>query len=220
MIPKVIHYIWLGGKPLPVLESKCISTWRKYLPDYEIKCWDESNYSPDNKYYQAALRKRQWAFCADYARMDILLNHGGIYLDTDMEILKPLDMFLDNECFVGRESDVSLSCGIIGAVKGNVFIKDCFDEVKKSLASDFIPIPKIFNYVFKNSSYDKIGIYEKEYFYPYNPFAYELKNLMFMDITPNTHAIHHWSYSWKPSITERVINKIKRTIKKNKVLKK
>lgn len=218
MIPKVIHCIWLGGNDLPALEKKCISSWRNNLPDYEIKFWDESNYSPNNKDYQSAFKKKQWAFCADYARMDILLNHGGIYLDTDMEIIKTLDPFLVHNCFLGKESDVSLSCGIIGAKMGDPFIADCFEEVKKSLSTDFIPIPKIFNFVYKKGGYEDVKVYEKEFFYPYNPFAYPLKNLMFMDITTDTHAIHHWSYSWKPSLTERVFNKIKRTLFSNKIL--
>ena len=218
MIPKVIHCIWLGGKDYPPLEAKCISTWKKNLPDYEIKIWNEQNYNPDNKYYRAALKKKQWAFCADYARMDILVNHGGIYLDTDMEIIQPLDEFLNNSCFLGRESEKFLSCGIIGGEKNNDFLRACFNEVKKSLESDFVPIPKIFNYVYNNGNFEGVKIYDREYFYPYNPFAYPVKNLMYMDITDKTHAIHHWSYSWKPTLPERVVNKIKRTFFKNKIL--
>lgn len=213
MIPKVIHCVWFGGKSFPPLDEKCFKTWKKYLPDYEIKIWNEESYDCEEPFFQKLLKNKKWAFCADYARLDILLKHGGIYLDTDMEVLKSLDTMLNTKCFLGMESESFISAGIIGCEKNNGYIKDCLKEVKASLLKEFIPIPKILTRVYQGGQYSSVTIYPKEYFYPYNPFAYEIKNLMFMDITDKTHAIHHWNYSWKPSISERIYAKLRKILK-------
>lgn len=221
MIPKKIHCIWFGGKAFPPLEKRCIESWKDFLPDYEIVYWNEENYFNPDPVFQNALKNKKWAFCADIARLDILHKHGGIYLDTDMELIKSLNAFLDYKFFIGKESEKYLSCGIIGSVPGHLFIKQSLDKVIESMKSDFIPIPKIMTYVYEeNYSHDnEIAIFSPDYFYPYNPFVNEIKVLFFSDITSNTHAIHHWNYSWKPSVSERVINKIKRVLKGNKFLK-
>ncbi|RWR01201.1 hypothetical protein ED28_14870 [[Pantoea] beijingensis] len=211
MIPKTIHCIWFGGNEFPALEKKCIESWKKNLPEYEIIYWNESNYNNTDPSYIKALKNKKWAYCSDVARLDLLYKYGGIYLDTDMEVTKSLSRFLDNECFLGKESERYINAAIIGAEKNNDFIAACLDAVLESMRSDFIPIPKIMNEVYKKNSF-KINVYERDFFYPYNPFAYPVKNLMFSDITPNTHAIHHWNYSWKPSIPERIFNKVKRTL--------
>ena len=92
MIPKVIHYCWFGGNPYPQIVKDCIKTWEKYCPDYEIKLWDESNYDiSKNEWLRNAYNSKKWAFVSDYARLDIIFNEGGIYLDTDVELIKTLD---------------------------------------------------------------------------------------------------------------------------------
>lgn len=213
MIPKVIHCVWFGGKPFPPLDERCFQTWKTHLPDYEVKIWNEENYSCNEPFFQKLLKKEKWAFCADYARLDILLKYGGIYLDTDMEVLKPFDSMLHTKCFLGMESEKFISAGIIGCEMNNSFIKDSLEEVKKSLQVEFIPIPKILTKVYNNGDYKDVEIYPRDYFYPYNPFAYSIKNLMYIDVTERTHAIHHWNYSWKPSVSERVYAKIKKALK-------
>ena len=91
MIPKVIHYCWFGGNEMSALEKKCIESWKTQCPDYEIVRWDETNYDvTKNPYMQQAYAAKKWGFVPDYARLDILYQHGGFYLDTDVELLQSL----------------------------------------------------------------------------------------------------------------------------------
>ena len=107
MIPKVIHYCWFGRGPLPELAKKCIASWRKYFPDYEIKRWDEENFDVNAIPYTAeAYSAKKYAFVSDYARFKILYEHGGIYFDTDVEVLKPMDKILEDGGFMGLQSDL------------------------------------------------------------------------------------------------------------------
>ena len=102
MIPKVIHYCWFGGKPLPALESTCVETWHKVMPDYEIVRWDETNYDIDAcAFSRVAYEAKRYAFVSDYARYKILLANGGIFLDTDVKALKKFDDLLNQGGFVG-----------------------------------------------------------------------------------------------------------------------
>lgn len=105
MIPKKIHYCWFGGNPLPDSAKSCIASWRKFCPDYEIIEWNESNYDVNKiRYTQQAYACRKWSFVSDYARLDIIYQHGGIYLDTDVELLRPLDSLREYEGFMGFEN--------------------------------------------------------------------------------------------------------------------
>ena len=105
MIPKVIHYCWFGGNPLPELAKICIDSWKKYLPDYEIKEWNETNFDLDScEYIREAYNCKKWAFVSDYARFWILYNYGGLYFDTDVEILNPLDDIIKCGSFMGNET--------------------------------------------------------------------------------------------------------------------
>lgn len=104
MIPKIIHYCWFGGNPLPELAVKCIESWKKYCPDYEIKRWDESNF--DLKccdYVKEAYQAKKWAFVSDYVRFKVLYDEGGLYFDTDVELIKPIDDILARGPFMGVE---------------------------------------------------------------------------------------------------------------------
>lgn len=106
MIPKIIHYCWFGRNPLPPLAQKCIASWRKYLPDYEIKEWNEDNFDVDIiPYTVEAYRAKKYAFVSDYARFWILYKYGGIYFDTDVEVIRPLDDIIAKGCFMGFETD-------------------------------------------------------------------------------------------------------------------
>lgn len=92
MIPKVIHYCWFGCKPLPEDVKRYIKTWKKYCPDYEIKEWNESNFDvKQNQYCREAYEAKKWAFVSDYVRLKVLYDYGGVYMDTDVEVCKPLD---------------------------------------------------------------------------------------------------------------------------------
>ena len=115
-IPKTIHYCWFGGNPLSDLAIKCIESWKKYCPDYEIIQWNEQNFDVRQIPYSAqAYEAGKWAFVSDYARFKILYDHGGVYLDTDVELLKPLDAVLDRGGFMASEShqcDVNTGLGV------------------------------------------------------------------------------------------------------------
>lgn len=147
-IPKIIHYCWFGGGKKPELIKDCISTWKKYLPEYKIVEWNEKNFKvEDFDFVYKAFNDRKWAFVADYTRLWILYNYGGIYLDTDMEILKPLDDLLKNSSFGGLE-DEQIGFGIWGCQKGDKFIGEVlnyynnlnYDDYKNNLKDLAIPI--------------------------------------------------------------------------------
>lgn len=128
MIPKKIHYIWFGKGEKNDRVKHCIESWKKYLPDYEIIEWNEENFDINyNDFTKQAYAYKKWAYVSDVARFYILHNEGGIYMDTDVEIYKPIDEFLDNEGFIGYESVPYLSSATIGAEKGNPVIKLILD---------------------------------------------------------------------------------------------
>ena len=109
MIPKKIHYCWFGRNPLPPLALKCIASWKEYCPDYEIKEWNEDNFDLNcNAYVREAYEARKWAFITDYVRLYALVNEGGIYMDTDVEVLKPLDDLLCYDAVSGFESQTQI----------------------------------------------------------------------------------------------------------------
>ena len=128
-IPKVIHFCWFGHGEYPELIVKCMETWKKYLPEYEIVKWSEDNFDINsNQYVKEAYENKKWAFVTDYVRLYALYTCGGIYLDSDVEILKPIDEFLDNEAFSGFESKDTVPTAIMGAVKGQRFIGELMHE--------------------------------------------------------------------------------------------
>lgn len=131
MIPKVIHYCWFGGNPLPYEVKKCIKSWEKMCPDYEIKQWNESNFDiSDNTFARVAYENKAWAFVSDYARLKIVFDYGGIYLDTDVELLKSLDHLLDNKCYIGIQQAQSLcQTGLgFGAEKNSYIVEKMLEK--------------------------------------------------------------------------------------------
>lgn len=118
-IPKIIHYCWFGGKPKPELAQKCIRSWKKFCPDYEIREWNEDNFdisqAPD--YVQQAYAQKRWAFVSDYVRLHALTKTGGIYMDTDVEVIKPLDPYLHHEAFAGFEHPERVQTGLLACRK-------------------------------------------------------------------------------------------------------
>lgn len=133
-IPKVIHYCWFGGNPLPELAIKCIESWKKYCPDYEIKEWNEKNYDVNTiPYTKEAYEAKKWAFVSDVARLDVLYKEGGIYLDTDVELLQSLDKLLDCKGYMGFENKAEVASGLgMGAEPKS--------PVVEALLSDYIDI--------------------------------------------------------------------------------
>ncbi|WP_010006971.1 glycosyltransferase family 32 protein [Leuconostoc fallax] len=134
MIPKVIHYIWFGGKAKPNKIVQQIEQWRSILPDYQIKEWNETNYDIKNinvKYVQEALQENMWAFVSDYVRLDILNREGGIYLDTDVEILKSFDELLKNKAFIGRESKYAFSTAVIASEPKQRWLQQLLEDYSR-----------------------------------------------------------------------------------------
>lgn len=213
MKKKYIHYCWFGDKKIPRKFKKYMKTWKKYLPDYEIKEWNEKNFDINMMpYTKKAYENKKWAFVSDVARVYALKEYGGIYFDTDMEIIKPIDFLLDNDFWIGKEDAKYVACGAIGVKnKNNKIMNKIFNTYKKM---EFDPndmfkttSPKIFtkcledigledkneNQILNNS----VHIYSREYFYPE---SYDGLTQVFTD---NTCMIHHYSGSWT-SIDEKI----------------
>ena len=178
MIPKIIHYCWYGrGKLSPEIEL-CLASWRKYCPDYEIKLWNEDNTPMHIAWIKEAYRYQKYAFMADYMRFYALYHYGGVYMDTDMLLIKPLDGFLMNKSFLGREDEHNASMGIIGTEKGDKLCAMCmdfydktkFDMVHPPIITRFIT-PHLFQYGFVESDVTQclsngLMVYQSSYFYP------------------------------------------------------
>lgn len=138
MIPKTIHYCWFGRGKKPYLIRKCIKSWRKTMPDYEIKEWNEDNFDVNAiPFVHEAYAERKWAFVADVCRFYACYNEGGVYLDTDVEVFKRLDEFLEHTCFIGSEVRtytgglfISVDASAFGCEKGHWYIKECLDWYK------------------------------------------------------------------------------------------
>ena len=216
MIPKIIHYCWFGGKPLPKSAEKCIASWKMYLPEYEIVRWDESNFDVNIiPYTKEAYAAGKYAFVSDYARFWILSHYGGVYFDTDVEVIRPMDDILEKGDFLGIEQrnneKITVAPGLgIGAVKGSALmyaLMGMYDDIH-FIGEDGKPCLK--NIVELTTEYlsarglkntDEIQqccgftIYPKDYFCPIEYDTRELK------ITENTRTIHHYAESWVPRST-------------------
>lgn len=208
MIPKIIHYCWFGGTPIPERDQKCLDSWAKYCPDYEIRRWDESNYDVmKNEYMKEAYEQRKWGFVPDFARLDIIYAHGGIYLDTDVELVRNLDDLLVNQAYMGFEEGGYISPGLgFGAEKGNALIGEIchsiYDKrlfVKEGGELDTTPSPwmntelLIKKGLIQNGQFQMIegmAIYPVEFFDPMHGIGGDTV------ITENTHSIHHYHASW------------------------
>lgn len=131
VIPKIIHTFWFSdGKPLPQKYQNCLNSWKKYAPDFEIKIWDNNSYRAENcLFFDQAVGDKNWAFASDYARADVLRRYGGVYMDLDVEMLRPIDDLLYNDAYMSFESLTRIECGSgMGAMAGNKII----DEICKS----------------------------------------------------------------------------------------
>ena len=228
MIPKVIHYCWFGGNPLPELAKKCIKSWKKYCPDYEIIEWNESNFDFNCcDYAKEAYQAKKWAFVSDVARMKIIYEYGGIYLDVDVEVIKPLDDLLLNDAYFGFEADKYIATGLgFGACKGNeligLFLDDYYNRsfVKDDGSFDTTPCPQIQTSILLKFGLIQNGtkqIIKNATIFPTDFFCPLDYNTGKTTITSNTYSIHHFNASWVP-LTTKLKNKIKGT--KIKLLKK
>jgi len=208
MIPKKIHYCWFGGNPLPELAKRCIASWEKYCPDYELVLWNEDNFDINIVPFTAQVAKvKKWGFIVDYIRAYVVYYYGGIYLDTDVELLRPFDDdILQNICFCGFENEKYINPGSIFAGEKECFIAKelmsfyaSYNFIRENGELNLKPSPIIFTDILlkyglkQNNSYQELGIftvYSTEYFCP---MSYRTG---IVNITENTYCIHHYAESW------------------------
>ena len=207
MIPKIIHYIWFGGKEFGEVERKCIESWKKYLPDYEIKFWNEDNIDLKDmgQYAQEAYDEKQWAFVSDVVRLYVLKEYGGIYMDTDMEVIKSLDKFLTLPAFFGFEIEDEISTGIIGSEPHNPFIEKLYhdydnrtfiqEDGSHDRTTNVIRITEIMEDMgvkMNNTeqTFEDFKIFPRDVFSPKDYWTREV------DDTSNTYCIHQFTGSW------------------------
>ena len=216
MIPKVIHYCWFGGQSLPQSAERCIKSWQTFLPDYEIKRWDESNFDVNRiPYTRKAYKAGKYAFVSDYARFWVIYNYGGLYFDTDVEVVKSLDDIIRTGPFMGVEQigreKIAVNPGLgFGAFAGMSALKDLlvmYEEM--SFINDHAELSKnniveiATRYLIKGGLQNTqqiqmcsgFTIYPVDYFCPID---YNTRELC---ITNNTRTIHHFAESWVPRST-------------------
>lgn len=217
MIPKVIHYCWFGRNPLPPLALKCIESWKKFFPNYEIKEWNEDNFNVNMIPYTAeAYHAKKYAFVSDYARFWILYNYGGLYFDTDVEIIKPMDDIIANGSFMGCElwekrkgveEKPSIAPGLgLGAESGNSLYKEILDIYKtkhlvtyKGVIADTVVtiVTRLLLQKQQHLNLKEITTVKDITIYPYEYFSPIIAGSGEEFFTENTRSIHHYMASWK-----------------------
>lgn len=223
MIPKVIHYCWFGGAALPELAKKCIESWKKYCPDYKIIEWNESNFDINYcDYVKEAYIAKKWAFVSDVVRLYALVNYGGIYMDTDVEVLKTLDEFLKYEALSGFESERQIPTGLMACQAGHPLLMELLHDYDNA---HFLKVDGSYDTTTNVKRITKtclkyglrldntlqtvkgFTLFPSEYFCP--------KNYITQDIivTDNTYTIHHFDGSWLTE-EERYTTECKRKLMK------
>ena len=225
MIPKTIHYCWFGPASKSDLILKCINSWKKYCPDYEIVEWNEDNFDISvNSYVQEAYEAGKWAFVSDYARLWIVYHCGGIYLDTDVELLKPLDEFCRHPAFFAFENERCVATGLgFGACKGHPVVKALLDDyegvcfIDKNGRFDDTPCPVRNTAVLTklglcaNNQYQEFldtAVYPSEYFCPKKGEGEDVV------LTEKTVGIHHYIASWYSEEQRKRTEKYRELVRK------
>jgi len=205
-IPKIIHYCWLSGNPYPEIVQRCIASWRRYLPDYELRLWDSARSPIDaNAYVRQAYAKKKYAFVSDYVRLYAIYHEGGIYFDSDVEALRSFDDLLGEPAFLGFERCGRVGPWLIASEPGNPVIRELLDEYETRMFCDeqgkidqtvnTIPTTKL---LIEKGLQPKdtiqhlpgITVYPERWFCPKDPWTDEVI------ITPDTYAIHHFTGTW------------------------
>ena len=203
MIPKIIHYCWFGGNPKPKMAEKCIETWKKYCPDWQIIEWNEDNFDVNrNGYTKMCIEQKKYAFLSDYVRLFVVAEHGGVYFDTDVEVIKSLEPLLENEAFFGFETPEYVASGLgFGSVAHGTAVEAMLREYDILLdgTKGVIGCPRL-----NTAALEKLGLVRDgsmqvvagakilpiEYLNPYESNTGRLKK------TKNSYSIHWYSASW------------------------
>jgi len=237
MIPKKIHYCWFGNTPLPESAQKCIASWRKFLPDYEIVEWNEGNFDVNIiPYTSEAYAMKKFAFVSDYARFWILFHLGGLYFDTDVEIIAPMDHIISKGAFMGQESaykcyygeplPYGVNAGLgLGVEQNCTFFKEVLERYKhlhfirrNGTINQRMTVVKIVTEMLLQKASEEVGngilkidgimIYPQEYFCPK-----DYRTGEFLNLTENSVSIHHFAASWVSNVPKKsVLGKIMRRL--------
>lgn len=230
-IPKIIHYCWFGGNDKPEIIKKCIKSWRKYCPDYQIIEWNEDNFDVQCiPFCKQAYEAKKWAFVSDYARLKVLSEYGGIYMDTDVELIRPIDDLLPLGCFIGFQHEHFVNNGlVIGAEASNPFIQEnaaiyehlifaneddshklivCQEYTTEILKKYGLVVPDTGEIQVVNG----VHVFPSEYFCPYDHRTFK------MNKTHNTYAIHHFASSWWDEGRKKEYKDIERQVKMDRIL--
>lgn len=207
MIPKKIHYCWFGGNPKPDSVQKCINSWKKFCPDYEITEWNENNFNIHcMPFVEQAIEAKKYAFASDVARLIVVYENGGLYFDTDVEVVRSFDDLLFNEAFLGFENNEYVASGLgFGSEAGNEFIKEHIDAYKDEIfikedgSFNMIGCPRVATKLLlkkglvqngQEQLVDGVRIYPSDYFNPYDSITGKLNR------TDNTYSVHWYDASW------------------------
>ncbi|MCL6458249.1 MAG: glycosyl transferase [Gorillibacterium sp.] len=208
-IPRIVHYCWFGRGKKPSLVQKCMKTWQKHLSDYQFMEWNEDNFDINKvPFVRQAYEARKYAFVSDYVRLHALYQHGGVYMDTDVEVLKPLQPFLHHSMFSGFEDNSYVPAGLMAAVKEHLWIGELLDEYRArlflrpdgsyDLTTNTTATTRncLKHGLVANGLYQVLAngltFYPRTYFSPYD----YINGANY--ITENSYAIHHFAKSWLP----------------------
>jgi hypothetical protein len=207
MIPKIIHYCWFGGKEMPKSVTDCIDSWKKYMPDHTLMLWNESNSPMDHPYVKATYENRKWANVSNYVRLFALVQHGGWYFDTDVEVMATpkLDQYPET-CFLGLESkpqDIKfmVNNAIIATEANHPFIKGCYENIQTfdgkeiaSVTSPLLTTQQLMKIGFKGKPgvFENVRVFPHDVFYPTAWYEKVSPSLF----TKDTLCVHHCDASW------------------------
>lgn len=218
MIPKIIHYCWFGGKPMPELALNCIASWKKYLPDYELRLWNEDTFDLDMfPYAREAYDNRKFAFVTDVVRLWALEKFGGVYMDTDVEILRPLDDLMNLPAFTGYEASMKNApvTGLMASAAHGVWVQEQLAYygpdrhfVKPDGSLDLTPNTNTIADIMEAGGFvidgkyriykDDMHVFPVDYFCP-------LTSTRVLKCTKNTYCIHHFAGSWKERTRGQIV---------------
>lgn len=219
MIPKIIHYCWFGHGEMSPMMKKCIQSWKKFCPDFEIVEWNEDNFDINSSIWtKQAYEAKKYAFVSDYVRLKVLYEYGGIYMDTDQELIKPLTPYLEHDAFLGFMDDMNITSGLIGSMeehpafakfleyyRDRPFLKDGKEDIAPNtnymtdyLVADGLVVDDTYQVV------NGIHIYPRTYFCPTSCVSIE-------DCRSNdTVALHHWAMTWRTDKAKKDFARVKR----------